>query len=98
PIENAAVVRALDELTHATHALLKQEHELEFRTSGEFIFINSTRLRLDLDNYASFSHLLTLFRSGGIGSLRVGETVTPRDWLVFLSLVQATSTEEPEER
>ena len=67
----------------------QQEQELEFRTSGEFIFINATRLRLDLDNYASFSHLLTLFRSGGIGSLRVTETVTPRDWLVFLSLVQA---------
>ncbi len=98
PIENAAVVRALDDLTSATRTLLKQEHELEFRTSGEFIFINATRLRLDLDNYASFSHLLTLFRSAGIGSLRVSDTVTPRDWLVFLSLVQATSTEEPEER
>ena len=98
PIENAAVVRALDDLTNVTRTLLKQERELEFRTSGEFIFINSTRLRLDLDNYASFSHLLTLFRTAGIGSLRVGDTVTPRDWLVFLSLVQATGTEDPEDR
>jgi hypothetical protein len=91
PVENAAVVRALDDLTAATMTLLKHEHELEFRTGGEFIFINSTRLRLDLDNYASFSHLLTLFRSAGIGSLRVGEAVTPREWLVFLSLVQAAA-------
>jgi HD-GYP domain-containing protein (c-di-GMP phosphodiesterase class II) len=90
PVENAAVVRALDDLTTVTKTLFKQERELEFRTGGEFIFINSTRLRLDLDNYASFSHLLTLFRTAGIGSLRVSDTVTPRDWLVFLSLVQAT--------
>ena len=76
----------------------RKRSELEFRTSGEFIFINSTRLRLDLDNYASFSHLLSLFRSGGIGSLRVAESVTPRDWLVFLSLVQAPGEGEPEDR
>jgi HD-GYP domain-containing protein (c-di-GMP phosphodiesterase class II) len=98
PLENAAVVKALDDLTAATQALIQQEHELEFRTSGEFIFINATRLRLDLDNYASFSHLLGLFRSGGIGSLRVAETVTPREWLVFLSLVQAPAEGEPEDR
>lgn len=98
PVENAAVVKALDDLTAISRSLLQQEHELEFRTSGEFIFINSTRLRLDLDNYASFSQLLTLFRSAGIGSLRVAETVTPREWLVFLSLVQAPGDEDPEER
>lgn len=98
PLENAAVVKALDDLTAATRALIAEEHELEFRTSGEFIFINATRLRLDLDNYASFSHLLTLFRTGGIGSLRVGDGVTPRDWLVFLSLVQAPGEGEPETR
>jgi hypothetical protein len=43
PIENAAVIKALDELTSTTRVLIRQEHELEFRTSGEFIFI----IRLD---------------------------------------------------
>ena len=98
PIENAAVVKALEDLTSVTHALLQQERDLEFRTASEFIFINSTRLRLDLDNYASFSQLLSLFRGAGIGSLRVAETVGPRDWLVFLSLIQAPGDEEPEDR
>src|SRR5579885_1330854 len=42
PVENAAVIKALEELTTSTHALIQQEHELEFRTSGEFIFINAT--------------------------------------------------------
>ena len=98
PIENAAVVKALEDLTSVTHALLQQERDLEFRTASEFIFINSTRLRLDLDYYASFSQLLSLFRGAGIGSLRVAETVGPRDWLVFLSLIQAPGDEEPEDR
>jgi|HubBroStandDraft_6_1064221.scaffolds.fasta_scaffold16877_2 HD-GYP domain-containing protein (c-di-GMP phosphodiesterase class II) len=98
PVENDAVVKALEDLTSITQGLLQQEHDLEFRTGGEFIFINATRLRLDLDNYASFSQLLTMFRSAGIGSLRVAETVGPRDWLVFLSLVQAPGDDDPEQR
>ena len=42
PLENAAVVKALDDLTTATRALIAEEEEPEFRTSGEFI-LSSTR-------------------------------------------------------
>src|SRR5213082_2261491 len=58
PIENAQVQKALDDLTTTTKHLLDVEKEIELRLQGEFIFVNSTRLRLDLDNYASFSHIL----------------------------------------
>src|SRR5213592_133080 len=67
PIENAQVQRALDDLVAATKHLLDVEWELEVRLQGEFIFVNSTRLRLDLDNYASFSHILGVLRQCGIG-------------------------------
>jgi HD-GYP domain-containing protein (c-di-GMP phosphodiesterase class II) len=95
PIENAAVQRALDDLTAACRAILDTEKELEFRTSGEYIFINSTRLRLDLDNYTSFSHLLSLFRASGIGSLRVLENVTARNWIVLISALQSVGSDDP---
>jgi HD-GYP domain-containing protein (c-di-GMP phosphodiesterase class II) len=71
-----------------SHEILATEHDLEVRVSGEFIFVNGTRLRLDLDNYASFSHVLSIFRVNGIGVLHVAEGVTARDWQVFLSLAQ----------
>jgi HD-GYP domain-containing protein (c-di-GMP phosphodiesterase class II) len=95
PIENAAVQRALEDLTTASRTLLDNERELEFRTSGEYIFINSTRLRLDLDNYTSFSHLLSLFRASGIGSLRVLDKVTPRNWIVLITALQAVGSDDP---
>ncbi|HSY82001.1 MAG TPA: HD domain-containing phosphohydrolase, partial [Gemmatimonadaceae bacterium] len=98
PVENAAVQKSLDDLTQSSRMLLHQEKELEFRASGEFIFINQTRLRLDVDNYTSFSNLLSLFRANGVGSLRVMEGVTAREWLVLLSLLQAPGNEGPEER
>ena len=97
PVENAAVQKALDDLTAISREVLAHEHDLEIRVSGEFIFLNATRLRLDLDNYASFSFLLTLCRVAGVGSIRVNPTVSPRDWLVLLSVLQAPPREEQPE-
>jgi HD-GYP domain-containing protein (c-di-GMP phosphodiesterase class II) len=98
PVENAAVQKALVELTAQSKELIGSDGELELRMSGEFIFVNQTRLRLDLDNFASFSHLLSLFRASGIGTLTVAETVTAKDWLIFLSLLQAPGIDDPTER
>ena len=94
PPENEAVRNALNDLVEASKTLLDQDKELELRTSGEFIFVNSTRLRLDLDNYASFSHLLSVLRKCGVGTVGVAASVTSRDWLVLLSQLMALSTED----
>jgi HD-GYP domain-containing protein (c-di-GMP phosphodiesterase class II) len=98
PVENDAVQKALAELTHHTKDLIGSEGELELRISGEFIFVNSTRLRLDLDNFASFSHLLSIFRATGVGTLAVAKNVGPKDWLIFLSLLQAGGPDDPADR
>ncbi len=98
PVENTAVQKALQELVNVTADLMKREAELEIKVSGEFIFVNSTRLRLDLDNYASFSHLLSLFRANGVGVLRVHGAPSTRDWLTFLSMMQAPSKETSSQR
>ncbi len=98
PLENAAVVKSAEELTASCRDLLEKEHELEIRVSGEFVFINSVRLRLDLDNYASFSHLLSVFRATGIGSLHLRAAPTVRDWSRFLALLLAPSSDPPAAR
>jgi HD-GYP domain-containing protein (c-di-GMP phosphodiesterase class II) len=53
------------------------------------------RLRLDLDNYASFSHLLSVFKGAGIGSLHLHAAPSVRDWSRFLALLLAPSPEAP---
>ena len=98
PVENAAVQKALGDVTAQARGLIELAGELELRMSGEFIFVNETRLRLDLDNFASFSHLLALFRGAGIGSITLGSTVEAKDWLIFLSLLQSPSTDDPAAR
>jgi HD-GYP domain-containing protein (c-di-GMP phosphodiesterase class II) len=94
PVENDQVQRALDELQETARALLKIEDELELRVQGEFIFVNSTRLRLDMDNFASFSHVLTTLRHAGVGILRVDESVERREWQILISLLLSFAARE----
>ena len=98
PLENAAVQNAAEELTTLAREFVEREHELEMRVSGEFVFINTVRLRLDLDNYASFSHLLSTFKALGIGSVHIAGVPTIKEWQRFLALLNSPSSEAPDVR
>jgi HD-GYP domain-containing protein (c-di-GMP phosphodiesterase class II) len=92
PLENAQVQKSLDDLGVTGQAILDSEHEIELRITGEFLFVNSTRLRLDLDNYASFSHVLGVLTGAGVGLMRAEDGVERREWTAFLSLILAGAT------
>jgi HD-GYP domain-containing protein (c-di-GMP phosphodiesterase class II) len=99
PVENATVQKALDDLETSARALLAVESDLELRLAGDFIFVNATRLRLELDNYASFSHILAVLRAFDIGALRIHSTANRREWQILLSLLLSLSERgQPEER
>jgi len=87
PPEHQAVQKALSELASAASESRSVDSSLELRVHGEFIFVNGTRLRLDLSNYASFGRVLELFRAGGVGALRVLREATPREWFSLLTLL-----------
>ena len=97
PVEHTAVQRSLSELSGIAREILDHEKDLDLRFSGEFLFINATRLRLDLTNYASFGYLLKVCREAGIGYIRIHEA-NDRAWLVFLSHLDTRSDEEPDLR
>lgn len=98
PLEHTAVQKTLAELAQIATAMRGEEGELEFRISGEFIFINSTRLRLDLNNYATFGHILALCKAAGVGTIHVGTDGTMREWTFLLSLIGAETKSSPEDR
>jgi len=94
PVENAQVQKALDDLAQTTKHLLDVEKELELRLQGEFIFVNSTRLRLDLDNYASFSHILGVLHQCGVGAVRIDEGVERKQLQIFVSMLLSYAARE----
>ena len=97
PVENSVVQTALNQLCALVHRIAEGEGDVELRTSREFLFVNGTRLRLDLENYANFTSLLSAYRAAAIGSMRIQGSVTPRDWTVLLSFL-ASGGGEPEDR
>ncbi|MEP7227899.1 MAG: HD domain-containing phosphohydrolase [Gemmatimonadales bacterium] len=99
PLENTTVQKALDDLDASARTLLQAEVEVEIRMAGDFLFVNGTRLRVELDNYASFSHILAMFRALEIGVLHIRTGMERREWQIFLSLLLAISQQgEVEER
>ncbi len=98
PIGHASVKKAIDDLAAASADIAADDGDLELRVSGEFIFVNGTRLRLDLDNYAAFSHVLSVFRANGVGQVHVVGTAEARDWQVLLSLLQRGAEGAPADR
>ncbi|HEY7878996.1 MAG TPA: HD domain-containing phosphohydrolase [Gemmatimonadaceae bacterium] len=98
PPDNPVVQKTIDDLVRIATDVFHREQELEVRVSGEFIFINGTRLRLDLDNYASFSRIIGAFRESGVGMCRLRGESAARDWVVFLTLLQSPATGDPDDR
>ncbi|NIM48006.1 MAG: HD domain-containing protein [Gemmatimonadales bacterium] len=94
PVENEQVQRALDRLESSAKNLYQIERALELRVSHEFLYINSVRLRLSLENYAIFSHVRSTLRQCGVGTVGVEENVGRREWQVFLSQLLAFSPRE----
>jgi HD-GYP domain-containing protein (c-di-GMP phosphodiesterase class II) len=92
PLENATVQKALYDLEASAEKLIQAEGDIEVRLAGDFIFVNATRLRLELDNYASFSHILSMFRTFEIGTLRVLPGANRLEWQIFLSLLLSLSS------
>lgn len=97
PVENAAVQKALEELQQAVGRLVAEDGECDVRRTGDFVFVNDTRIRLGLDNYAAVVYVLGMMRDAGIGTLHVRDRPTARAWVVLLAFLQAPPLEYPEE-
>lgn len=87
PIENATVQQSLNELQRVAQTLLAAEGVISLRLAEEFLFLNDSRLRLDLSNYAAFSFVTGLLRRHGVGVLEVDAAVQRDEWAPLLSLL-----------
>jgi HD-GYP domain-containing protein (c-di-GMP phosphodiesterase class II) len=96
PVENETVQQALTELQSLVNGLVQEEGEAEIRVVGDFFFLNETRLRLDLSNFASFGAFAKALTDHGIGAVEVYKGVQRSEWAPFLSmLLRAPAAEDP---
>ncbi len=96
PIENSAVQKAIADVGHAAERVEVADGQCRLRRIGDYLFVNETRLRLTLDNYAAVAYVLGLLREAGLGGFSVVGPATPRGWVVLLAFLQAPPLEYPE--
>jgi HD-GYP domain-containing protein (c-di-GMP phosphodiesterase class II) len=97
PVENSAVQKAFAELSAAFERVLHNDSTCELRRIGDYLFVNDTRIRLGLDNYAAVTYGLGLLREAGIGGVRVLTLPTSREWVVLFTQLLAPPLELAEE-
>ena len=89
PADNPVVQKSVLDLQAAAAALSAEDGGMELRIAGEFLFVNHTRLRLDLDNYAMVAYLIAQFRASGAGVLRASGDARVADWLALVTALNA---------
>ncbi|MFN2398332.1 MAG: HD-GYP domain-containing protein [Gemmatimonadaceae bacterium] len=100
PPDNEVVQKSLQDLTAVTEDILRHESEMEMRVAGDFLFLNGTRLRLDLENYSTAAKIFQVFRDADVGSCSIADPSdppSPRDWMILLNVIQSP-TGEPSDR
>ena len=99
PIENAQVRGSLDELASTTSEVLTVDGGLEVKISSQLLYVNDARLRLEVDNFASFGHVISTLSRAGIGMIRIDTAPGQQEWKTFVTqLLQFEPEEESEER
>jgi HD-GYP domain-containing protein (c-di-GMP phosphodiesterase class II) len=87
PVENETVQQALTELHTLVAGVVDQEGSAEVRVVGDFFFLNETRLRLDLTNFATFGSFAKALGTHGIGAVEIVKGVERAEWAPFLSML-----------
>ena len=96
PVENETVQQALTELHTLVERILEVDGSAEIRVVGDFFFLNETRLRLDLTNFATFGSFASALNAHGIGAVEVVHGVERSEWAPFLSmLLRPPTTDDP---
>lgn len=87
PVENETVQTALTELHDLVVGIVGVDGSAEIRVVGDFFFLNETRLRLDLSNFATFGSFAKALGTHGIGAVEVVNGIERAEWAPFLAML-----------
>ena len=94
PVENETVQVALGELHGLVERVVNADGGAEVRAVGDFFFLNETRLRLDLSNFATFGSFASALQAHGIGAVEILPGIEKREWAPFISMLLRKPTPE----
>ena len=87
PIETAEVTGYLEDLAAAASVIFDFDGAFEIRIRGCLLYLNASRLHLDLENFASFGLVMATLSDAGVASMRMEKPVGGGEWKTFISEV-----------
>jgi HD-GYP domain-containing protein (c-di-GMP phosphodiesterase class II) len=99
-IGNVALVRPATNLLNALDTLFKTGAELSLLLRGEYLYLDETRIRYDIEDMASYEFLVKLFKEKKTGSFTFVQPVTAEELkkLAYALTALDPSKPEPHER
>jgi HD-GYP domain-containing protein (c-di-GMP phosphodiesterase class II) len=94
PVENETVQQAITELHGLFERVVSADGGAEVRVVGDFFFLNETRLRLDLSNFATFGAFARALQDHNIGAVEILPGVERSEWAPFVSMLLRKPTAE----
>ena len=95
PVENETVQQSLSDLHALVDGIVKVDGSAEIRVVGDFFFLNETRLRLDLSNFATFGSFAAALNNHGIGAVEIVNGVERSEWAPLLAMLLRPPAEDP---
>jgi putative nucleotidyltransferase with HDIG domain len=90
-IGNVALARPVTNLTNALETLFKADSEFTLRLRGEYLYLDETRIRYDIEDMASYEFLTKIFKERKIGSLTFQKPVSPEDLKKFAYIISSSA-------
>ena len=87
PVETAEVTGYFEDLAGAASVVFDLDGAFEMRIRGRLLYLNASRLYLDLDNFASFGLVVATLSDAGVAWLRMEKPVGGGEWKTFISEV-----------
>ena len=92
--EAAEVRENLEDLARTASAIFDLDGAFELRISARRLYLNASRLYLDLENFASFDLVVATLVDAGVGWVRMEAPVDSREWKTLISRLVLFGTRE----
>lgn len=78
-IGNVALTRPVSNLAKAFEILFKVDTDFTLKLRGEYLYIDDTRIRYDIEDMAGYEYLVKVFKEKKVGSFYFQAPVRPED-------------------
>lgn len=93
---NVAVEAPLENCAGTLRQMARWQQETVLSLDGDHLFLNDTKLKMDIESFSSFAFMVDLYKRHQLGAIVFRAGLKPGDLLRFVYLVARSNSQGPE--